>query len=100
MSGARAGQRTVRHRRLQSGRWRGGAHQGKPVAGPSHPCGGAAVRTPPVATAVRARRVALPRLLPAEVPMRGDVLVFWRGSINGFQGQVGVYVGEDDVAFT
>ena len=36
---------------------------------------------------------------PAEVPMLGDVLVFWRGARNGFQGHVGVYVGEDAAAF-
>lgn len=35
----------------------------------------------------------------AEVPMLGDVLVFWRGARNGFQGHVGVYVGEDSTAF-
>lgn len=36
---------------------------------------------------------------PAEVPMLGDVLVFWRGSRTGIKGHVGVYVGEDDAAF-
>ncbi len=36
---------------------------------------------------------------PADVPMLGDVLVFWRGSRNGFKGHVGVYVGEDATAF-
>jgi uncharacterized protein (TIGR02594 family) len=35
----------------------------------------------------------------AEVPMLGDVLVFWRGSRTGTMGHVGVYVGEDDEAF-
>lgn len=35
----------------------------------------------------------------ADVPMLGDVLVFWRGSRTGFQGHVGVYVGEDSTAF-
>lgn len=35
----------------------------------------------------------------ADVPMLGDVLVFWRGSRSGFKGHVGVYVGEDDTAF-
>jgi uncharacterized protein (TIGR02594 family) len=36
---------------------------------------------------------------PADVPMLGDVLVFWRGSIAGTKGHVGVYVGEDEAAF-
>lgn len=34
-----------------------------------------------------------------EVPMLGDVLVFWRGSQSGTKGHVGVYVGEDEGAF-
>lgn len=29
----------------------------------------------------------------------GDVLVFWRGSPKGFQGHVGMYVGEDAVSY-
>jgi hypothetical protein len=36
---------------------------------------------------------------PVNVPMLGDVLVFWRTSINSTKGHVGVYVGEDDAAF-
>lgn len=36
---------------------------------------------------------------PANVPMLGDVLVFWRGSPGGSKGHVGVYVGEDAGAF-
>lgn len=36
---------------------------------------------------------------PAAVPMLGDVLVFWRGSLSGIKGHVGVYVGEDEEAF-
>lgn len=35
----------------------------------------------------------------ADVPMLGDVLVFWRGARGGSKGHVGVYVGEDDGAF-
>lgn len=33
------------------------------------------------------------------VPGLGDVLVFWRGSPSGWQGHVGIYVGEDDRCF-
>lgn len=29
----------------------------------------------------------------------GDILVFWRGSPKGFQGHVGMYVGEDAMAY-
>ena len=32
-------------------------------------------------------------------PKLGDVLVFWRGSINGANGHVGIYVAEDDEAY-
>lgn len=32
---------------------------------------------------------------PVKTAMLGDVLVFWRGSKKGFQGHVGIYVGED-----
>lgn len=35
----------------------------------------------------------------ASVPMLGDVLVFWRGHPRGSKGHVGVYVGEDAIAF-
>lgn len=35
----------------------------------------------------------------ADVPMLGDVMVFWRGSRNGTLGHVGIYVGEDAAAF-
>lgn len=30
-----------------------------------------------------------------KTPMLGDVLVFWRESINGYKGHVGIYVGEN-----
>ncbi|WP_462388385.1 TIGR02594 family protein [Acidovorax sp. Q11] len=36
---------------------------------------------------------------PAEVPMLGDVMVFWRGKRKGIKGHVGIYVGEDDGAY-
>lgn len=32
-------------------------------------------------------------------PELGNVLVFWRGSKGGFQGHVGIYVGEDAAAY-
>lgn len=32
-------------------------------------------------------------------PKLGDVLVFWRGNPRGWQGHVGLYVGEDDFAY-
>ncbi|OYV04060.1 MAG: TIGR02594 family protein, partial [Verrucomicrobiales bacterium VVV1] len=32
-------------------------------------------------------------------PSLGDVLVFWRGASGGFNGHVGLYVGEDAQAF-
>jgi len=35
----------------------------------------------------------------AETPMLGDVLVFWRGKPSGYQGHVGIYVGEDATAY-
>lgn len=35
----------------------------------------------------------------AKTPMLGDVLVFWRGKRNGYQGHVGIYVGEDATAY-
>lgn len=36
----------------------------------------------------------------AETPMLGDVLVFWRGkNPSGYQGHVGLYVGEDATAY-
>lgn len=37
--------------------------------------------------------------MPSEVPMLGDVLVFWRGKPSGPQGHVGIYVGEDAGAY-
>ena len=36
---------------------------------------------------------------PADRPSLGDILVFWRGSKTGWQGHVGLYVGEDATAF-
>lgn len=36
---------------------------------------------------------------PVTVPALGDVLVFWRGRVDGRNGHVGLYVGEDDEAF-
>lgn len=36
---------------------------------------------------------------PAPKAMLGDVLVFWRGNLNGTKGHVGVYVGEDATAY-
>lgn len=36
---------------------------------------------------------------PADVPSLGDILVFWRGSPNSWQGHVGIYVGEDALAY-
>jgi len=35
----------------------------------------------------------------AKTPGLGDVLVFWRGKPDGKSGHVGLYVGEDDLAF-
>jgi uncharacterized protein (TIGR02594 family) len=32
-------------------------------------------------------------------PCLGDVLVFWRGSRDGWAGHVGIYVGEDNAAY-
>lgn len=37
--------------------------------------------------------------VPQSTAMLGDVLVFWRGSKSGYQGHVGMYVGEDVQAF-
>ena len=36
---------------------------------------------------------------PITEPELGSVLVFWRGKPSGWQGHVGLYVGEDDQAF-
>lgn len=36
---------------------------------------------------------------PAETPMLGDVLVFWRGSRKGFKGHVGFHLGETADAY-
>lgn len=36
---------------------------------------------------------------PSETPGPGDVLVFWRGSKEGWQGHVGFYEGEDETNF-
>lgn len=36
---------------------------------------------------------------PQKKPGLGDVLVFWRGSVKGFNGHVGLYVGEDAEAY-
>lgn len=35
----------------------------------------------------------------APKPMLGDVLVFWRNNIKGFQGHVGIYVGQDETHY-
>ena len=37
--------------------------------------------------------------VPQQKPALGDVLVFWRGASSGFNGHVGLYVGEDAQAF-
>lgn len=37
--------------------------------------------------------------VPVDVPMLGDVLVFWRGSKSGWSGHVGWYLGESDDAY-
>ena len=37
--------------------------------------------------------------VPQQKPSLGDVLVFWRGVAGGFNGHVGLYVGEDTEAF-
>ena len=37
--------------------------------------------------------------VPQQKPSLGDVLVFWRGASSGFNGHVGLYVGEDAEAF-
>ena len=37
--------------------------------------------------------------VPQQKPALGDVLVFWRGASSGFNGHVGLYVGEDAEAF-
>ena len=36
---------------------------------------------------------------PQTRPALGDVLVFWRGAASGFNGHVGLYVGEDAEAY-
>ena len=37
--------------------------------------------------------------VPQQKAALGDVLVFWRGASSGFNGHVGLYVGEDPQAF-
>lgn len=37
--------------------------------------------------------------IPVPKAMLGDVLVFWRGSRKGYQGHVGLYVGEDAACY-
>ena len=37
--------------------------------------------------------------VPQQKPSLGDVFVFWRGASSGFNGHVGLYVGEDAQAF-
>ncbi len=37
--------------------------------------------------------------VPQQKPALGDVLIFWRGASSGFNGHVGLYVGEDAQAF-
>jgi len=33
---------------------------------------------------------------PTDKPLPGDFVVFWRGSINGWKGHIGIYIREDD----
>ena len=37
--------------------------------------------------------------VPQQKPSLGDVVIFWRGASSGFNGHVGLYVGEDAEAF-